>query len=443
MAALLLIASPSYSADVYTTPLNLDESVTNKIEVYKPKQEAFTFADCYELALRQSELIAISGEEIRVTEAWFLQAMSIMMPYFSWQSTHMQEETPDDKGSTFGSLKPAKYSESNFYVTQNLFTGFKAFAAMKGSNFEKRQRTEERARAEQLLLVDVANAFYLLQEKKEDLKAVLRIRKALRERVAELMAREDIGRSRTSEVVNAKTQLYSVEADIKLVKSQQLLAGQLLGFLVGRPVTAIDDTFRIPEGPKDENYYVVKFLQRPDIKAAGYAWQVSRKELDMINSDFLPTVSWSGNWYTQRTGFDKGTDWDITLNVDVPIFNGTDTLGKSKQYKLKAHERELEYARLKRKAPFDIKDAYVKFSTAVDIQINLKKAYSTAKVNYYLQRKDYSRSLVSNLEVLASIQTLQNSQRDYIRAVYEAKRLYWALRVSAGDDVREAINDSF
>lgn len=403
---------------------------------------SLTLSDCYALALKQSETIAIDANFIKEAEARFLQALSIMMPYLSYQSVHTQEAVPDDKGSTFGSLKPTKSTQNQFQVNQVLFSGFKAFAAMGASTFEKKQLSEEKLRAEQLLLVDVANAFYLVIEEREDLKALIRTKTALNNRVKELKARENLGRSRASEVVNAKAQLYTVEADIKVVKSQEIVARQLLEFLIGAPVNKVADSYEIPPYLMPEEYYVSKFVNRPDLKALGYASKFSKKQLDVVNSDFLPTVSWQGNFYTQRTGFDKGTDWDVMLNVEVPIFNGTETIGKSREYRLKWQDSELRYMRLKRFAAYDIKDSYVKFTTALAVHENLRKAYYTAKVNYYLQRKDYERSLVNNLDVLASIQTLQDAQRNYIHAIYEAKRLYWQLRVSVGESITEALNDT-
>lgn len=405
-------------------------------------ETSLTLTDCYALALRQSELIAIDTNLIKEAEARFLQALSIMMPYFSFQSSDIQEAMPNDSGTTFSTLKPTKSSQRQFQVNQVLFSGFKAFAAMGASSLEKKQFSEQKLRAEQLLLVDVANAFYLLMEEKEDLKALMRIKTALLTRVKELKAREDLGRSRPSEVVNARAQLYTVEADLKIVRSQEIVARQLLEFLIGAPVNKVADPYEMPTYLMSEEYYVAKFVNRPDLKALGYASQFSKKQLEVVNSDFLPTVSWQGNFYTQRTGFDKGTDWDVMLNVDVPIFNGTETIGKSREYKLKWQDSELRYLRLRRFAAYDIKDSYIKFVTALAVHENLRKAFYTAKVNYYLQRKDYERSLVNNLDVLASIQTLQDAQRNYIHAIYEAKRLYWQLKVSVGESITEALNDA-
>jgi outer membrane protein TolC len=81
--------------------------------------------------------------------------------------------------------------------------------------------------------------------------------------------------------------------------------------------------------------------------------------------------------------------------------------------------------------------------TAIAVCEALRKAYTTAKLNYHLQRKDYKRNLVNNLDVLASIQTLQDSERNYIHAFYEAKRQYWQLRVAVGQSGTETLDDAF
>ncbi|MDP3730750.1 MAG: TolC family protein [Candidatus Omnitrophota bacterium] len=398
--------------------------------------------DCYRLALDQSELIAIDTDRIKETEAHFLQALSVILPHASFISIDNQQAQSNNAGTTLAALKPARSSERKFNVTQTFFNGFKAFAAIKGSRYERKQRIDELARAQQLLLMDVSDSFYLLTEKLGDYKALSRIRVALLNRVKELKARENLGRSRPSEVVNAKAQLYGVEANLEVVKNQETIARQMLEFLVGRTVYGLTDRYKMPAALKKESYYVSKSDSRPDVLAAGYAWEVARREADVANSDFLPSADFEGNYYVQRTGFNEGTDWDVKLTVTVPIFEGTETLGNSKAAELKAHESKLEYQRVKRRAPYDIKEAYVKLNTALAVHEALRKAYTSAKLNYYLQRKDYERSLVNNLDVLAAIQMLQDTERNYIHAVYEAKRLYWQLKVAIGENIADTLNDT-
>jgi outer membrane protein TolC len=415
----------------------------------RPGEGALTLSDCYQLALKQSEIIAINADMIKEADARFLQAISIILPSASFISDDYQEDAgpPPITGSSatsaeFSSQEPERRSTRRFNVKQTLFRGFKAFAAIRASKYDKSRRIDEKIRAEQLLLVDVSNAFYLLIEKRQDLVALNKIRRALSDRVKELRAREKLGRSRPSEIVNAKTQLYTVESTIQVVTNQEILALQLLEFLIGRPVDHVEDSYDIPTELKDEDYYVAKSEHRPDVLAAKYAALLAKEEYRIVDSDFLPTATFEANGYTQRTGFYKGVDWDVNLKVSVPLFD-VDTLGRSQQYALKADEKDLEFRRKKRRAPYDIKDAYVSLRTALNIQDSLRKAYTTAKLNYYLQRRDYRRSLVNNLDVLQAIQTLQDAQRNYIHALYEAKRLYWQLRVAVGEGITETLNDAF
>jgi len=407
---------------------------------------ALTLSDCYRMSLVQSEIIAIDADFIKLTEAHFLQAISIMMPNASFQSYDFQQadNTIEDVGggasSAFANLKS---STRNFNYTQTLFNGFKAIAAIRGSKYERNQRTEEKIRAEQLLLVDVANAFYLLIEKRQDIKVLSMTKSALSRRVKELRDRADIGKSRPSEIVYAKAQLYGVDASLEISKSQEIIARQLLEFLIGHSVGEVSDTYKFPAMLFSEGYYLSLADNRPDVIAAKYTWLLSKENIVVADSGFFPEVNIEANYYTQRAGLDKGTDWDVALVVNVPIFDGGLTLGNSKAANLQADQAGLLYHRTRRTAPYDIKNTYVTLKTAMAVCEALRKTYTTAKLNYHLQRKDYLRSLVNNLDVLTSIQTLQDSERNYMHALYESKRQYWQLRVAVGQSGTESLNDAF
>lgn len=409
-----------------------------------------SLSDCYAHSLVQSEFIAIDSWKIVEAEGRFLQALAIALPHVSFISSDMQNDPQKNRiiaptsaaAISESQLNPNRDSLRRFNVTQTLFNGFKAFAAMKGSKCEKNQRLAEKMRAEQLLLVDVANAFYLVTEKREDLRALGGIRNALLSRIKELREREELGRSRPSEVVNAKTSLYGVEAEIEVSKNQELVARQLLEFLTGVPVGELIDSDVVPNKLDAESYYLNKSLGRPDVIAAKNGWEVSKREVEIIDSDFLPEATFEGNYYTQRTDVSKGINWDIMLKVTVPIFEGTDTLGRDKEARAKAKESELLYKRSLRAAPLDVSQAYTSLDTAISIQHTLKKAFSMAKLNYHLQRRDYDLSLVNNLDVLDSIKTLHDSERSYVHSIYEAKRLYWQLLVACGETLSEHIDDT-
>jgi len=173
---LLIMAAPAAAE-----PLNLPEPAPVVAILHTPPAEepdALTLTECYQLALKRSEQLAIHAELIKEAEARFGQALSTTLPHVSFVSTDLWQD-----GSGESSFTLRHRPERGFNVTQTLFAGFKEFAALAGSRQERRQRREERARAEQLLLVDVANAFHLLLEQREDLAAQEAIRIALVDRL--------------------------------------------------------------------------------------------------------------------------------------------------------------------------------------------------------------------------------------------------------------------
>ncbi len=387
--------------------------------------KALTLEECYALALKQSETIAINADLIKESEARFLQAMSGLLPHVTFSAS---ENKQDVTSSSLGSGSVRK-----FVFKQTLFAGFKEFAAVSGSKFEKNQRLNEKKRAEQLLFTDVSDSFYLLIEQKEDFKVLETTETVLNERIKELKQREDLGRSRRSEVVNAESQLYGVQAEMELVKSHEAVARQLLEFLTGRAVDKVIDSENILPSLNTEDYYISKTNMRPDVQAANQAGEVAKKEVAVARAVFFPTLSAEANYYTYRTSPPTDSNWDAALKLDLPIFQGTEHLGEVKQAMLKAHEAGLSFSRTKRLAVQDISDSYVKLQAAILRNKALKKALDSSEMNYNLQKEDYSLNLVNNLDVLTSIQLLEEARRNFIHSLYETKRLYGQLTVATGE----------
>lgn len=299
---------------------------------------------------------------------------------------------------------------------------------------EKKQRTHEKTRAEQLLLVDVANAFYLLLEQHEDLETLGTTRTTLLERMEELKEREKLGRSRPSEVVSAEAQLRRVEAEIERVRSQKVIARQLLEFLTGRdPIEEITDSEPSLPSLETEEKHLTKAGKRPDVQAAEEAWRAAQKKVSVARGALFPTVALEGNYYVERAGAAEDVNWDVALKVDAPIFQGGDHAGAMKEATARERQAKLQYQKAERAASLDIRDATARLKAAVARSAALEKAMKASEEDYRFQVEDYRLSLVNNLDVLQALQALQEARREYLHATYEAKRLYWQLRIATGE----------
>jgi outer membrane protein len=390
----------------------------------------FSLSDCYRLALKQSETIGIDAQRIKEAEAHFLQALAIVLPQVSISSSDTY-----GYGGILGpgqSSSPHNYTR-NFIFQEALFSGFKEFAAMRASGFEKKQRQKEKERAEQLLFFNVSDSFYLLLEQKEDLEALESIEQALLERIRELNKRIGIGRSRKSEVVTVIAQLYQTRSDIVAVKNQRDVAKELLEFLTGVAVPDIKETDDIFSKIKPEEYYAAQARMRADIEAAENALGAARANIDVAKSGYLPKVTLTTDYYTDSNSSQPGTKADAIIAVNVPIFEGTQVIGNVKQARAQARESELQLQLTGRQAQTDVRQTYTSLRYSLKSFAILKNALVASERNYYLQKRDYRFNVVNNLDVLAAIQTMLNTRINYIHASNDSKRLYWQLCVAAGE----------
>ncbi len=391
-------------------------------------EPALTLADCYALALKQSEVVAIHQELINEAEARLIQARSGILPRASFESTDKRQ---DGSGASAFTLRHVP--ERRFAFSQPLFSGFREFAAMAEMKAERRQRIFEKTRAEQLLLIDVAEAFYLLLEQREDLGTLEMIRGTLQERIDELHGREQLGRSRPSEVVSAEAQLLRIEAEEERVRNQETIARQTLEFLTGRDqIRVLKDTAPSSPAIHDESSYLVSAPTRPDVQAAQEAARAAQSQISVARADLWPSAHAEGNYYVERAGVAKDIAWDASLVVSIPIFEGGQVHGAVRQANAQEREAELQTAQTRRQAVREIRDAYATLYAINAQREALIKALNAADENYRLQVEDYRRNLVNNLDVLQGLQNLEDARRDFIHAQYETKRSYWRLRAATG-----------
>ena len=399
-----------------------------------------TLADCYRLALKRSEDLAIKGDMILETEARFRQSLGSILPhfdysyYYNWLDVSKSASAVSSSTSstaTSSSYSP-HYAERKFTLTQPLFSGFKEFAAMKASGIEKGQREDEKRRAEELLLLDVANAFYLSMQQKRDLHILALTEKALVQQIHYLKKRERLGRSRKSEVANTEASLYRLKAEIRAMESSQDTARQLLEFLTGVMISDITEVQKGVPLLENEETYTAKSKARPDVTAGEKAWKAAKEKVSVARSGLFPSLSFETNMYTERQRSVRGIDWDAVLQFDVPLFEGTQVWALTDEANLKAHEAELAYVHTKRQAYWEIRDAYVAMRDGLLRVEAYKQAYRAAQKNYVLQKIDYRTNLVNNLDVLEALAVLMDARRDYLGALYDTKRFYWQLRVAVG-----------
>jgi len=402
-----------------------------------PEPGLLTLEDCYRLALRRSETIQIKKEEVAETTAQFLKATSELVGDVDFTITNFQQDAREKNssgGSGISSLTASEKRERKIMITQPLFQGFRSLAALGAAGSLRGQRKQERARAEQLLFLDVARAFYNVTRHREEVKIMRGILKSLEERIADLRKREQIGRSRASEVATATSRHRILKSELARARGNLQIAVYLLEFLTGVPIDAerLEDTAFAPLGLGALDHHLALSQTRPDLKAAEQAVKTAWRGILEAQSDLWPEVTLENNHYLKREGLSRDINWDLLFKVNIPLSRGGETMGNLKESVSRWNIAKLNESLARRQADLDVKESYEKWRSSVEELRALAEAVEASQNNFDLQKEEYAHNLVSNLDVLEALEQLYDTQLKANATDYDMRQNYHELQVASG-----------
>ncbi len=146
--------------------------------------------------------------------------------------------------------------------------------------------------------------------------------------------------------------------------------------------------------------------------------------------DYWPSVDVDGNYYTKRATFLKDLDWDVMLSVDFPLFRGGITSSLVNEAKSAYRQSLLEVQSQERYVDYQVRRLYDEL-VLMDQQVQaLADAADAAEKSYRTLLKEYKLGLVTNLDVLQTLDFFLTQQHAHDVARISAKRLYIQLQVA-------------
>ncbi len=397
-----------------------------------PSTQKLSLLEAYQKALKRSESVKITAEEIAQAQARFYRSFDYFLPSVRYKiSRYEQDVSTDSSGSSFDFSRRAQ-RDQRFVFTQPIFSGFKEIAALTGSGADKKAQKMKLERAKQVLFVDVMEAYYTYLNTVRDEQVLYKIHQYMSERIKDLRDRVQVGRSRESELKNSLADVKVLEADLVDSKRQAKTARNLLEFYLGEELSSYE-LLDANHEPVDWLPDLTRVELRPDVLGAEQEYIVSQKKVISANSDLFPDIYVDGNYYTRREGFQSGNDWDVKLTIDVPVFEVGSTLGDIKEASSNREKARLNWEEKKRRALTDAENALEEYSAAQESHVSLQEAEQASKENYEILQKEFGQNLVNNLEVLDSLRRYQDVRRRFNAAFFEAKKSYWRLCSALGE----------
>lgn len=183
---------------------------------------------------------------------------------------------------------------------------------------------------------------------------------------------------------------------------------------------------QIKEGILENSIY--KYEDRKEFQYAQIGKELNEYNIRRYKLSQVPTVLLNGQYAknAQRNKwnfFGKG-DWftisSVSLNINIPIFNGFYTKSKIQQTKIQLRQTENQIEALKLTIDNEVETSKNNFRSAIATMDFQKKNMELAEKVYQQTKKKYEVGTGSQTEINAAQVELKTAQTSYITALYDA-----------------------
>lgn len=423
-----LLAVPALAGDRMILEVT---GVTERDIVAATGKTTLTLFDAYALAVRNAEELPMARENLRQAQARRHQAIGAILPRVSIRGSVVL--FPDETNANSGSPR----SSVSLYARQPIITGANEIVGFKGATHEIRMRRYELALDAGILLNEVAYGYYRIVQLEQSLQNSTQVRDLYRKTILELNRRVAVGRSRRSELLRTSEQLYRIEAQIRQNQTDLHEARLAFHALTGAPVDVT-----LPEGndladPAFAPDAVTSLIEkRWDIRAAQERIKIADAAMWGSIGEYLPSVFLEGSYRLWAKREQYGPEYYGALGFEVPLVAGA-VPGRVEEMKSVKRQAELTLSAGRKNAEKEIRDAYQAWKSSSDETAFYRNALAASEENHRTIMEEYRLNLVTILDVITALESLQNTRNDYERVLLQHK----IDRIRLGNAVNEFTGD--
>jgi outer membrane protein TolC len=389
-----------------------------------PAAPVRTLKEAYRAALENSDSVAQSEQTLRQAEALYRAAFGGSFPRL--EARH--DTTWQDKRSGGDSTQ----SDGYLRVSQSGLTGYRELASVRSSGSVLAQRQAERRRAEQLLLEDVAGAYYGLIQAEENVSATAQLIEYADKRLAELKERVRVGRAREADALSQEVQSESLRSQQEESMRQVQARRDLLAYLTRAPIEPLAPPADAAVPPAPLEGYLSRLESRPDVAAARDAVRAAGGSLDVARAGYFPEFSGSFDYYVYRPAARSGNKWDAAASVSLPLFSFGATKASVEAARAGYSRQEYALRAVVRAAELELRNAHRDHASAVRQLDISRRSGALAQRDYRLQASDERRGLVTAIEVLQSLDRLNIANLALNNALVSTRLAAVTLELAAG-----------
>lgn len=242
------------------------------------------------------------------------------------------------------------------------------------------------------------------------------------------------------------TASYSL-AEAKVIEAQDNLEvkKRLLENMIGEPlksakeVKKLNDSFKIqPITPKSfDDWKEIAIGSNPELLAMKHQVEIARQTYQQNKAAHYPTISGFASWNQQRsysvvTIGQESLQSMVGVSINVPIFSGGETVGKTSQARAGFEKTQADYDATRDRILTELKKQFDAINSTAQRVEALNRAVNSSSELTRAMRKSIQGGVRINLDALLADKAFAVAQRDLAQAKYNYLLSVLKLKQQAG-----------
>lgn len=380
--------------------------------------QEYSLEDLYGMAIKRSERIKISGEELFIAEKGKDKAVSVLLPTLSAFGSYTRFSGDKYAAAYDLYLQPDYAMSWGLRLDQSLSLSGREFKSLHIANEKIEKSKYDFSATKENYLAGVATAYYDALRAQKAVEIAVANRERLTKHRDAAAVRLKVGEVTKTDLLRAEAELSGAMAELVRAENRLKLAKAVLGRVVGLTgdFTLRESPMRDPAPDQDPDLLKgVAFNERAELGSLELQKTITQDQVKYAQGAYWPTLSLEGVY--QRENQDPASPLVLGESVyggvmlNFPFFEGGLRRAEVSEAKARQREAELYYEDMRKTVAIEVEDAYLDFQTQKGVLASLEDQLRFAQDNYNSIEKQYEFGIVNNIDVIDANTLLLTAER--------------------------------
>ena len=279
----------------------------------------------------------------------------------------------------------------------------------------------------QELIVITSEAYFNILAAQDNLEFTIAEQKAIEQQLEQAKQRFEVGLIAITDVYEAQaaydqSRANEIEAENLLDNTKESLREIIGEYEADLNLLQANIPLNLPEPANISSWSTAAESNNFNIVAQLNQTEIARKEINLKQSDHLPTIDLTANYGVQdntSTFGLRGDTQSFGLELNMPIFEGGGTYSRTKQAEFDYQREKENLIKIKRAVTRQVRNAYRGVESSVSRAHALQATVKSSESALEATEAGFEVGTRTMVDVLAEQRNLYRSKRDYSRSRYE------------------------